>query len=80
MADLDDIVVFRDGALAAYVSNESGSDEIYIRSFPEPGERTLVSQGGGEYPLWSPDGNTVYYWGLSEVVGAQDTFMAARIR
>ncbi len=79
-ADLDDIVVSPDGALAAYASNESGSDEIYIRSFPEPGERTLVSQGGGQYPLWSPDGNTVYYWGLSEIPGAQDTFMAARIQ
>ncbi len=24
----------------------------------------IVSQGGGETPLWSPDGNTIYYWTL----------------
>ena len=60
-ADLDHMVVSRDGTLAAYTSDESGRDEIYIRSLPEPGERTLVSEGGGLYPFWSPDGNTVYY-------------------
>ena len=79
-ADLDAIVVSRDGTLAAYVSDESGSDEVYIRSFPEPGGRTLVSQGGGGFPMWSPDGNTVYYWTQSGPGGAPDTFMAARIR
>ena len=47
-ADLDDVVVSRDGTLAAYGSNESGRDEVYIRSFPEPGERTPESQGGGQ--------------------------------
>ena len=81
-ADLDDMVVSRDGTLAAYVSNETGSDEVYIRSFPEPGERTLVSQGGGVHPFWSPDGNTVFYWTLSGGGGAggDDIFIAARIR
>ncbi len=54
-------MVSPDGTLAAYRSNESGQNEIYIRSFPEPGERTIVSQGGGDVPFWSPDGNTLYY-------------------
>jgi serine/threonine-protein kinase len=76
-ADLDDIVVSRDGTLAAYLSDETGADEVYIRSFPEPGERTLVSQGGGQYPFWSPDGNTVFYWRQG---AGQDIFMAARLR
>ena len=59
--NLRDIVVSPDGTLAAYRSSESGQDEIYIRSFPEPGERTIVSQGGGSVPFWSPDGTTLYY-------------------
>ncbi len=81
-ADLRDIVVSPDGTLAAYSSDESGRDEIYIRSFPEPGERTPVSQGGGVLPFWSPDGNTVYYWTLGGGGGAggDDIFIAARIR
>ena len=81
-ADLDGMVVSRDGTLAAYTSNESGRDEVYIRSFPEPGERTLVSQGGGGHPFWSPDGTTIFYWIVSEglVGAADDIFIAAHIR
>ena len=75
-ADLRYIVVSPDGTLAAYRSNESGQSEIYIRSFPDPGERTIVSQGGGDVPFWSPDGNTLYY-GRPDPDGA--TFTAARI-
>ena len=76
-ADLRDIVVSPDGTLAAYSSNESGGNEVYVRSFPEPGERTLVSEGGGELPFWSPDGNTVYYWRAG---GPTEVFRAARLR
>ena len=75
-ANLDDLVVSRDGTLGAYGSNETGLLEVYIRGFPDPGAPTLVSRGGGEFPLWSPDGNTLYYWGL----GSPRTFMAARIQ
>ena len=72
-ADLRNIVVSPDGTLAAYTSNESGDYEIYIRSFPEPGERTLLSQGGGDYPFWSPGGNTVYYWTTAAIGGEKET-------
>ena len=75
-ADLRRTVVSPDGTLAAYTSDESGQYEIYIRSFPEPGAQTVVSQGGGDVPFWSPDGNTLYYARRS-IGGA--TFMAARI-
>ena len=74
-ANLRRIAVSPDGSLAAYRSNESGANEIYIRSFPDPGERTLVSQGGGFAPNWSPDGNTLYY-----VTGFGQPFMAARMQ
>ena len=76
-ADLRRIVVSPDGTLAAYTSNESRQYEIYIRSFPDPGERTLVSEGGGDVPFWSPDGNTLYYTSTGPGEG---TFMAARIQ
>jgi Tol biopolymer transport system component len=77
-ADLGSVVVSPDGSIAAYTSDESGRMEVYIRSFPEAGGRTLVSQSGGEFPRWSPAGNTVYYWSLG--VSVADTFFAARIR
>ena len=79
-ADLHEIVVSPDGTLATYGSDETGTPEIYIRSFPEAGERTLVSEGGGEFPRWSPDGNTIYYWTVGLVGRVNDTFFAARIQ
>ena len=67
-----------DGTLAAYDSNESGQTEVYIRSFPEPGERTVVSEGRSRDSRWSPDGNTLYYVRVGD--GQEATFMAASIQ
>jgi Tol biopolymer transport system component len=50
-----------DGRWLAYVSDESGRDEVYIRSFPEPGTRIQVSIQGGTGPLWSRDGKELFY-------------------
>ena len=77
-ADLDQIRVSPDGALAAYVSDETGSEEIYVRSFPDPRQPETVSQGGGQEPFWSPDGETIYYWAPGPAGGVDD-LMAARI-
>ena len=55
-------VVSRDGKWMAYVSNYSGSDEIYVTSFPSTGARIQVSTRGGNSPTWSPDGSAVYYF------------------
>ena len=80
-ADLRDPVVSPDGTLAAYSSDETGTREIYVRSFPDAGERTPVSEGGGDFPRWSPDGNTVYYWTQQGIGGGSfGTFFAARIQ
>jgi len=50
-----------DGKWVAYVSDYSGSDEVYVTSFPVAGARTRVSQSGGHSPTWAPDGKTLYY-------------------
>jgi hypothetical protein len=46
----------------AYTSNESGRDEVYVDSYPRPGDRVMVSQGGGVDPVWRGDGGELYYW------------------
>jgi len=46
----------------AYTSNESGRDEVYVDSYPRPGYRVMVSQGGGVDPAWRGDGGELYYW------------------
>ena len=76
-ADLRRMVVSPDGTLAAYRSNESGQIEVYVRSFPDPGERTKVSENGGAKPFWSPDGNTLYYLRGD---GVDRTIWAARMQ
>jgi len=50
-----------DGRWLAYASNESGPYEIYVRPFPGPGGRWLVSAGGGRYPRWRRDGRELFY-------------------
>jgi len=50
-----------DGKWMAYVSTESGRDEVYVRPFPSGGGRTLVSTDGGREPLWSRDGKRVFF-------------------
>jgi serine/threonine-protein kinase len=50
-----------DGRWFAYVSDESGRPEVYVRPYPGPGGRWQVSLGGGTEPLWSPRGQEIYY-------------------
>ncbi len=45
-----------DGKWVAYVSNESGRDEIYVQSFPLSGAKFQISTGGGSEPQWRKDG------------------------
>ena len=50
-----------DGRYLAYVSNESGRDEIYVQTFPEAGGKWQVSNEGGNDPSWRGDGKELYY-------------------
>ena len=49
-----------DGQWLAYTSNESGQSEVYVRPYPQ-GTQRLVSDGGGTAPLWSREGQELYY-------------------
>jgi hypothetical protein len=44
----------------AYVSDETGRDEIWVRPFPSGGAAVQVSQDGGTEPVWTSD-DTLYY-------------------
>ena len=50
-----------DGQWLAYVSNESGRDEIYVRRFPGAGGKWQISTAGGNAPVWSRDGQELFY-------------------
>ena len=50
-----------DGKWLAYVSNETGRTEVYVRPFPGPGGAKQVSVDGGDQPLWSRDDRELYF-------------------
>ncbi len=45
----------------AYQSDESGVNEVYVRTFPEPRGKWQISTSGGTSPEWSSDGRQLYY-------------------
>ena len=57
-----------DGRWLAYVSDESGRDEVYVQPIPGPGPRVQASFAGGKEPLWSPRGGTLFYRSASQHV------------
>ncbi|MDH3217220.1 MAG: protein kinase [Candidatus Krumholzibacteria bacterium] len=52
-----------DGNWIAYISDESGSFEVYVTSFPAAGRKWQISSGGGFQPNWDPSGRGIYYFG-----------------
>ena len=51
-----------DGRWLAYMSDESGQNEIYVRPFPNVDDnRWQLSNRGGSQPLWSSDGRELFY-------------------
>jgi serine/threonine-protein kinase len=50
-----------DGTLLAYVSDETGRNEVYVRPVPGPGARVQVSTNGGDEPVWSRAGRELFY-------------------
>ena len=50
-----------DGRLIAYVSDETGTPEVYVRPLPGPGAVVRVSAAGGTSPLWRADGKALFF-------------------
>lgn len=53
-----------DNKWIAYVTDETGSSEIVVDSFPKPGNKRQVSASGGVQPKWSRDGKELLYVSL----------------
>jgi Tol biopolymer transport system component len=67
--------ISRDGRWIAYVSDESGGPEVYLKRFSEPeSDAWKVSSGGGSLPLWGPTTNELIY------VNARNEVVAATLR
>jgi len=50
-----------DGKWIAYVSNESGTYQVYVQSFPASGTKYQISTTGGFQPRWGRDGKELFF-------------------
>jgi eukaryotic-like serine/threonine-protein kinase len=58
------MTVSPDGHWLAYVSEESGIQEVYVRPFPNvDSARVPISVGGGIEPVWSRSGTELFFRG-----------------
>lgn len=57
-------VISPNGEWIAYVSDQSGQAEVWVARFPEGTGQELISDGGGDEPLWSP--RELFFRGATE--------------
>ena len=50
-----------DGRWVAYVSDETGRQEVYVQPFPGLSSKLQLSTEGGIYPRWHPNGKELFY-------------------
>ena len=76
------------GRWVAYVSNQSGVQEVYVREFAtdfssgsaSTGESVLVSRGGGTAPRWRGDGRELFYLAPGGKLMAVDVITSPRFQ
>jgi serine/threonine-protein kinase len=63
-----------DSRWLAYLSAETGRNEVFVRPFPETNRgKWQVSQGGATAPLWAHHGHRLFYW-------ANDSLMTVEVQ
>jgi hypothetical protein len=60
-----------DGRWVAYVSDESGRNEVYVTSFPDAERKWQVSTEGGSMPRWPNSGELFYESASGHIVAVQ---------
>jgi serine/threonine-protein kinase len=83
--DEKNIALSPDGQWLAYVSNEAGSEEVYVRRLQEGSGRWRVSKSGGHEPRWGPGGRELLYRSADSILsvgmepGAEPRFTDSRV-
>jgi len=63
-----------DGRWLAYVSDETGSYQVYVVPYPGPGPKVAISIDGGLEPTWSADGRELFFRHGGRMLVATMTF------
>jgi Tol biopolymer transport system component len=68
-----------DGRWIAYSSIDAGVPQVYVQPFPKTGAKHRVTQQAAALPLWSPDGQELFYLNLNggQLMGIDITTDAA---
>ena len=73
-----------DGRWLAYISDESGRNEIYVQPYPGPGGKSQISTDGGTEPVWNPNGRELFYRSgdkmMAVEIATQPGFAAGKAR
>jgi serine/threonine-protein kinase len=78
-----------DGRWLAYISNATGTNELYVRAFPPPasgqGGQWQISNSGGQVPMWSRTSHDLLYQSGDQIMAVNytvkgDTFVADKPR
>jgi Tol biopolymer transport system component len=56
------------GRYVAYLSDESGREEVYVKEFPSGQGKWQASTQGGLWPRWSRDGRELFYVERDKVI------------
>jgi serine/threonine-protein kinase len=79
--DESEIALSPDGRWLAYVSDETGRPEVFIRPFPDVGSaKHQVSTTGGASPLWSHDGRELFFLDAGRVMRVAAVSPGAALR
>jgi Tol biopolymer transport system component len=58
-----------DGRWIAYVSNQSGRNEVWVRAVDARSQAVMISGEGGSEPVWSRNGRELYYRAGGRLMG-----------
>jgi eukaryotic-like serine/threonine-protein kinase len=75
-------VLSPDGRFLAYMSDETGRREVYVRDFPRARGKWQISNEGGRHPVWARSGRELFYRKDDDMmvvdVGAEPAFRAGK--
>lgn len=78
--DESDPQISPDGKWLAYLSTESGRDEIYIKPFPEGPGKWQISTDGGTAPRWRADSKELFFAAAPNLLAVDIHVMGASIQ